>query len=102
MQQVPAVTMDGITLSQSVRSWILLLCSTQKLYNFMLTLICYLTTQLAIIQYIEETRPQPRLLPADPKQRAHVRIICDIIASGIQPLQVSERHDIIFNFSSLM
>ncbi|KAG1935866.1 maleylacetoacetate isomerase [Pimephales promelas] len=59
MQQVPAVTIDGITLSQS----------------------------LAIIQYIEETRPQPRLLPADPKQRAHVRIICDIIASGIQPLQ---------------
>ncbi|XP_042598688.1 maleylacetoacetate isomerase isoform X2 [Cyprinus carpio] len=43
--------------------------------------------QLAIIQYIEETRPEPRLLPADPKQRAHVRIICDIIASGIQPLQ---------------
>jgi len=61
----------------------------------MLTMICYLTTQLAIIQYIEETRPQPRLLPADPKQRAHVRIICDIIASGIQPLQVSVRHDII-------
>ncbi|XP_067224020.1 maleylacetoacetate isomerase isoform X1 [Chanodichthys erythropterus] len=59
MQQVPAVTIDGITLSQS----------------------------LAIIQYIEETRPEPRLLPADPKQRAHVRIICDIIASGIQPLQ---------------
>ncbi|RXN11326.1 maleylacetoacetate isomerase isoform X2 [Labeo rohita] len=61
MQQVPAVTIDGITLSQS----------------------------LAIIQYIEETRPEPRLLPADPKQRAHVRIICDIIASGIQPLQIS-------------
>ncbi|ROL51932.1 Maleylacetoacetate isomerase [Anabarilius grahami] len=59
MQQVPAVTIDGITLSQS----------------------------LAIIQYIEETRPEPRLLPADPKHRAHVRIICDIIASGIQPLQ---------------
>ncbi|XP_043118604.1 maleylacetoacetate isomerase isoform X2 [Puntigrus tetrazona] len=59
MQQVPAVTIDGITLSQS----------------------------LAIIQYIEETRPEPRLLPADPKQRARVRIICDIIAAGIQPLQ---------------
>uniref|UniRef100_A0A8C2IFY1 Maleylacetoacetate isomerase n=1 Tax=Cyprinus carpio TaxID=7962 RepID=A0A8C2IFY1_CYPCA len=59
MQQVPAVTIDGITLSQS----------------------------LAIIQYIEETRPEPRLLPADPKQRGQVRIICDIIASGIQPLQ---------------
>lgn len=94
MQQVPAVTIDGITLSQSVRTWLLLLCCTQKWHDCMLTLICYLTSQLAIIQYIEETRPTPRLLPADPKQRAHVRIICDIIASGIQPLQVSERHDI--------
>ncbi len=59
----------------------------------MFTLFCYLT-QLAIIQYIEETRPEPRLLPADPKQRVQVRIICDIIAAGIQPLQV--RHDIVF------
>ncbi|XP_031428825.1 maleylacetoacetate isomerase-like [Clupea harengus] len=61
MQQVPAVTIDDMTLSQS----------------------------LAIIQYIEETRPGPRLLPSDPKQRAQVRMICDIIASGIQPLQVT-------------
>ncbi|XP_026881288.2 maleylacetoacetate isomerase isoform X2 [Electrophorus electricus] len=59
MQQVPTVTIDDITLSQS----------------------------LAIIQYVDETRPGPRLLPADPKQRAKVRMICDIIASGIQPLQ---------------
>ncbi|XP_076834251.1 maleylacetoacetate isomerase isoform X2 [Brachyhypopomus gauderio] len=59
MQQVPAVTIDGMTLSQS----------------------------LAIIQYVDETRPGPRLLPADPKQRAKVRMICDLIASGIQPLQ---------------
>ncbi|XP_072545610.1 maleylacetoacetate isomerase isoform X2 [Salminus brasiliensis] len=59
MKQVPAVTIDGFTLSQS----------------------------LAIIQYIDETRPQPRLLPSDPKQRAQVRMICDLIASGIQPLQ---------------
>uniref|UniRef100_A0A8C1HKU5 Maleylacetoacetate isomerase n=1 Tax=Cyprinus carpio carpio TaxID=630221 RepID=A0A8C1HKU5_CYPCA len=87
MQQVPAVTIDGITLSQSVRTaWSLLLCGTQKFSYFMFTLFCC-STQLAIIQYIEETRPEPRLLPADPKQRAHVRIICDIIASGIQPLQ---------------
>uniref|UniRef100_A0A667XY37 Maleylacetoacetate isomerase n=2 Tax=Myripristis murdjan TaxID=586833 RepID=A0A667XY37_9TELE len=59
MQQVPAVEIDGITISQS----------------------------LAVIQYIEETRPGPRLLPTDPKKRAQVRMICDLIASGIQPLQ---------------
>ncbi|XP_029316691.1 maleylacetoacetate isomerase isoform X1 [Cottoperca gobio] len=59
MQQVPAVEIDGITLSQS----------------------------LAVIQYIDETRPGPRLLPEDPKKRAQVRMISDVIASGIQPLQ---------------
>ncbi|KAM3594226.1 uncharacterized protein V6R79_004454 [Siganus canaliculatus] len=59
MQQVPTLEIDGISLSQS----------------------------LAVIQYIDETRPGPRLLPADPKKRAQVRMISDIIASGIQPLQ---------------
>ncbi|XP_028995075.1 maleylacetoacetate isomerase isoform X4 [Betta splendens] len=59
MQQVPAVEVDGIRLSQS----------------------------LAVIQYIDETRPGPRLLPADPVKRAQVRMISDLIASGIQPLQ---------------
>ncbi|XP_051502848.1 maleylacetoacetate isomerase-like isoform X2 [Myxocyprinus asiaticus] len=34
-----------------------------------------------------ETWPGPCLLPADPKQHAQVRMICDIIASGIEPLQ---------------
>uniref|UniRef100_A0A4X2LI42 maleylacetoacetate isomerase n=1 Tax=Vombatus ursinus TaxID=29139 RepID=A0A4X2LI42_VOMUR len=44
--------------------------------------------QLAIIEYLEETRPTPvRLLPQDPKKRASVRLISDLIASGIQPLQ---------------
>uniref|UniRef100_A0AAQ4S0R5 maleylacetoacetate isomerase n=1 Tax=Gasterosteus aculeatus aculeatus TaxID=481459 RepID=A0AAQ4S0R5_GASAC len=59
MQQVPSVEIDGITVSQS----------------------------LAVIQYVDETRPGPRLLPADPKGRAQVRMISDLIASGIQPLQ---------------
>ncbi|XP_036818844.1 maleylacetoacetate isomerase isoform X2 [Oncorhynchus mykiss] len=59
MQQVPAVQIDGIMLSQS----------------------------LAVIQYIEETRTGHRLLPADPKKRAQVRMISDFIASGIQPVQ---------------
>ncbi|XP_017938230.1 maleylacetoacetate isomerase isoform X3 [Manacus vitellinus] len=59
MKQVPALKIDGITLSQS----------------------------LAIIHYLEETRPNPRLLPQDPKKRAQVRMIADHIVSGIQPLQ---------------
>ncbi|KAG8448979.1 hypothetical protein GDO86_015882 [Hymenochirus boettgeri] len=59
MQQVPALHIDGVTLNQS----------------------------LAIIEYLEETRPEPPLLPSDPKKRAQVRMICDNIVSGIQPLQ---------------
>nr|KAF6392131.1 glutathione S-transferase zeta 1 [Pipistrellus kuhlii] len=43
--------------------------------------------QLAIIEYLEETRPTPRLLPQDPKKRVLVRMISDLIAGGIQPLQ---------------
>uniref|UniRef100_G3V5T0 maleylacetoacetate isomerase n=1 Tax=Homo sapiens TaxID=9606 RepID=G3V5T0_HUMAN len=43
--------------------------------------------QLAIIEYLEEMRPTPRLLPQDPKKRASVRMISDLIAGGIQPLQ---------------
>ncbi|KAB0389918.1 hypothetical protein E2I00_018442, partial [Balaenoptera physalus] len=59
MKQVPVLKIDGITIGQS----------------------------LAIIEYLEETRPTPRLLPQDPKKRAHVRMISHLLASGIQPLQ---------------
>ncbi|XP_042548597.1 maleylacetoacetate isomerase [Dipodomys spectabilis] len=59
MKQVPALKIDGIIISQS----------------------------LAIIEYLEETRPTPRLLPQDPKKKASVRMISDLISSGIQPLQ---------------
>ncbi|XP_023443177.1 maleylacetoacetate isomerase isoform X1 [Dasypus novemcinctus] len=59
MRQVPALKIDGITIGQS----------------------------LAIIEYLEETRPTPRLLPQDPKKRASVRMISDLITGGIQPLQ---------------
>lgn len=41
---------------------------------------------LAIIEYLEETHPQPPLLPADPLQRARVRGIAQTIACEIHPL----------------
>ncbi|NJM83886.1 MAG: maleylacetoacetate isomerase [Tabrizicola sp.] len=41
---------------------------------------------LAIIDYLEETHPEPALLPADPKDRARVRAIAQIIACDIHPL----------------
>ncbi|XP_044770292.1 maleylacetoacetate isomerase-like [Neomonachus schauinslandi] len=60
MQQVPALKIDGITIGQS----------------------------LAITEYLEETWPTPRLLPQDLKRRAQVCVISDVIACGVQPLQV--------------
>lgn len=46
-----------------------------------------LVESMAIMQYLEETRPEPSLLPRDFFKRAQVRTICEIIVSGIQPLQ---------------
>jgi maleylpyruvate isomerase len=45
-----------------------------------------LTQSLAIIEYLEETHPEPPLLPADPVERAHVRAIAQAIACDIHPL----------------
>jgi maleylacetoacetate isomerase len=42
---------------------------------------------LAIIEYLEETHHQPALLPRDPEGRARVRMLSQIIACDIQPLQ---------------
>ena len=46
-----------------------------------------MTQSVAILEYIEETRPEHPLLPKDPVQRAKVRQIVELINSGIQPLQ---------------
>ncbi|CAN8009518.1 unnamed protein product, partial [Ixodes pacificus] len=59
MSQVPVLEVDGKNISQSV----------------------------AIMEYLEETYPQPRLLPADPYLRAKTREITEILVSGVQPLQ---------------
>ncbi|XP_049886971.1 probable maleylacetoacetate isomerase 1 [Pectinophora gossypiella] len=58
-QKVPALVIDGETLVES----------------------------MAILQYLEETRPEPTLEPDTPILRARMREICETIVSGIQPLQ---------------
>jgi len=45
-----------------------------------------LTQSLAILEYLEETRPQPPLLPADAAGRARVRALALTVACDIHPL----------------
>lgn len=45
-----------------------------------------LTQSLAIIEYLEETHPEPRLLPGDPVERAKIRAIAQAIACDVHPL----------------
>jgi maleylacetoacetate isomerase len=45
------------------------------------------TQSLAIIEYLDETFPGNRLLPQNPVDRARVRMLSQIIACDIQPLQ---------------
>ncbi|CAK1548359.1 unnamed protein product [Leptosia nina] len=58
-QKVPALCIDGATLVES----------------------------MAIIEYLDETRPEPPLKPPSPLQRARMQEICETVVSGIQPLQ---------------
>jgi maleylacetoacetate isomerase/maleylpyruvate isomerase len=44
------------------------------------------TQSMAIIEYLDETHPQPPLLPADPPGRARVRAIAQDVACEIHPL----------------
>ncbi|XP_055344176.1 maleylacetoacetate isomerase-like [Paramacrobiotus metropolitanus] len=59
LRQIPALYIDGNTLTQSV----------------------------AIMEYLEETRPEPAIYPKHPLNRAQVRQVVELINSGIQPLQ---------------
>lgn len=45
-----------------------------------------LTQSLAIVEYLDETRPGARLLPADASGRARVRAMAQLIACDIHPL----------------
>jgi maleylacetoacetate isomerase len=46
----------------------------------------YLGQSIAIIEYLEETHPQPPLLPKDPLGRARVRALAQLVACEIHPL----------------
>uniref|UniRef100_A0A2R5LGG8 maleylacetoacetate isomerase n=1 Tax=Ornithodoros turicata TaxID=34597 RepID=A0A2R5LGG8_9ACAR len=59
MSQVPVLVVDGQAISQSV----------------------------AIMEYLNEKYPEPKLLPDDLFLRAKTREIVEIIVSGVQPLQ---------------
>lgn len=45
-----------------------------------------LTQSLAIIEYLDEVHPGPKLIPAEPLARAYVRALSQIIACEIHPL----------------
>src|SRR6201986_4542069 len=46
-----------------------------------------LTQSIAIIEWLDETHPQPPLLPKDPLRRAKVRAFAQAIAGDIHPVQ---------------
>jgi maleylpyruvate isomerase len=46
-----------------------------------------ITQSLAIIEWLEETYPEPPLLPKDPLRRAHVRAFAQVLACDTHPLQ---------------
>jgi maleylpyruvate isomerase len=45
-----------------------------------------LTQSMAIIEYLDETHPEPPLLPASPADRAYVRALAQSIACDIHPI----------------
>lgn len=59
MEQVPSLDVGGLVLGQSV----------------------------AIVEYLEEKYPEPRLYPDDLMLRARTREVVEMVNSGIQPLQ---------------
>src|SRR5215475_14621358 len=46
-----------------------------------------LTQSMAILEYLEETHPNPPLLPKDPVGRARVRALALIVTADIHPIQ---------------
>lgn len=54
-----------------------------------------LTESVAIVEWLEDVRPEPALYPRDPWARARVRQLVEFVNAGTQPLQnlgVNRRH----------
>lgn len=47
-----------------------------------------LIQSLAIVEYLDETRPDPPLLPGDPAERARLRAMAHVIAMEIAPVNM--------------
>ena len=47
-----------------------------------------ITQSLAILDYLEETRPEVPLLPSDPRERARARSLAQLVACDTHPLYV--------------
>jgi maleylacetoacetate isomerase len=45
-----------------------------------------LTQSLAIVEYLDDTRPEPPLLPSEPAGRARVRALAHVVAMEIHPI----------------
>jgi maleylpyruvate isomerase len=60
----------------------------QGLVPFLVDGDVQIAQSLAIVEYLEETSPDPPLLPRDPAARAFVRSVAQYIASDIHPLNV--------------
>jgi maleylacetoacetate isomerase/maleylpyruvate isomerase len=46
----------------------------------------HFSQSMAIIEYLDETHPEPPLLPSDPAGRAHVRALAQMIACDVHPV----------------
>ena len=46
-----------------------------------------LTQSMAILEWLEETHPQPALLPGAARERARVRAMAQVLVADVQPLQ---------------
>lgn len=58
----------------------------QELVPTLIDGMAVLTQSLAIMEYLEETRPEPPLLPADPLGRARVRALAQAVAVDMHPI----------------
>lgn len=45
-----------------------------------------LAQSLAIIEYLDEVYPEPKLIPGDAFQRAHIRSLAQVVACDVHPL----------------